>query len=280
MSGTHALLDRVQQQLESGTLQLPVYSQTAARLREVVASERADAKEVERVLSHDPALATQVLRVANSPYYGGLNKVSTLQAAALRLGLRQLVNIATLTAQRSAYNARSPVLERLMRRLWQHAVGCATGARWLAEHANCKELANEAFLAGLLHDVGSLLLLRILDSMDAGDAARLNGSEALVIEILDAFHGQAGGKLIRHWALPEEYARIAENHQAAQSDSGDMLLQLVSLANHACKKIGYAISADASIRLSGLREAEVLGVKEITMAELEVEIEDAVAVLA
>jgi len=273
-------MQAVQQELESGTLQLPVYSETAARLQAVVADDRADVRDVERVLAQDPALAAQVLRVANSPFYGGLSKISTIQGAAQRLGLRQIVNIATLTVQRAAHNATDPMLQNLMKRLWEHSVGCATGAKWLAEQANCKELANEAFMAGLLHDVGSLLLLKIIDGMQTRKEASFGGTEALIIEILTAFHGAQGARVIRHWSLPEEYAGIAEGHQSAQDDPGNMLLQLVSLANEASKKIGYALVPDPTIRLNSSREAEVLGVKEITLAELEIVIEDGVRSLA
>lgn len=116
--------------------------------------------------------------------------------------------------------------------------------------------------------------------MQARKEAGFGGSEALIIEILAAFHGAQGARLIRHWSLPDEYANVAERHSSAQSDSGDMLLQLVCLANQASKKSGYALVPDPTIRLNSSREAEVLGVKEITLAELEIVIEDGVRSLA
>ena len=138
MSEPTSLMQAVEEALASGSVQIPVYSSTVSRLQALVAREDADAKQVEQGLNQDAALAAQVLRVANSPFYGGLSKISTISAAAQRLGMRQVVNIAMLTAQRAAHATSDPVVKFFMKCLWQHSVGCAIGAKWLAEHANCR----------------------------------------------------------------------------------------------------------------------------------------------
>jgi putative nucleotidyltransferase with HDIG domain len=256
-----------------------VYSSTVSRLQALVVREDADAKQVEQVLNQDPALAAQVLRVANSPFYGGLSKISTISAAAQRLGMRQVVNIATLTAQRAAHATPDPVVKFFMKCLWQHSVGCAIGAKWLAEHANCREHANEAFMAGLLHDVGSLLLLRVLESL-RGSQPKQPMPESLILEVITSLHAEQGAQLIRHWGLPESYAQVAATHHGAEADAGDTVAQLVRVANEACHKLGLSLTPDASIRLSTLPESHALGLRELTLAELEIAIEDGVAALS
>jgi HD-like signal output (HDOD) protein len=273
-----SLTQAVEQALASGSVQIPVYSSTVSRLQAIVAREDADAKQVEQVLNQDPALAAQVLRVANSPFYGGLSKVSTIAAAAQRLGMRQVVNIAMLTAQRSAHASEDPVVRDFMKRLWQHSVGCAIGAKWLAEHANCREHANEAFMAGLLHDVGALLLLRVLESLRTKQPSQ-SLPESLVLEVITTLHAEQGARLIRHWGLPESYAEVAAHHHDAETDSGDTVCQLVRVANEACHKLGLSLTPDAGVRLSTLPESNSLGLREITLAELEIAIEDGVAAL-
>jgi HD-like signal output (HDOD) protein len=278
MSEPTSLVQAVEQALASGSLQLPVYSSTVARLQAMVEGEGADPKQVEQVLSQDPALAAQVLRVANSSFYGGLSKIGTLSGATQRLGQRQIVNIALLTAQRGVHASNDPMVKSLLQRLWRHSVGCAIGAKWLAEHANCSELANEAFIAGLLHDVGSLLLLRVLEGLRAGSTGRAM-PETLILEVLTALHAEQGAKLIRHWALPENYADVAAQHHE-DAEAGDAMAQLVRVADRACHKIGISLTPDPSIRLSTLPESSGLGVREITLAEMEIAIEDGVAALA
>jgi HD-like signal output (HDOD) protein len=279
MSEPTSLMQAVEQALESGSVQIPVYSSTASRLQAAVNDEDADARQIEVVLGQDPALAAQVLRVANSPFYGGLSKISTISAAAQRLGLRQVVNIAMLTAQRAAHASSDEVVKSLMQRLWQHSVGCAIGAKWIAEHANCRELASEAFMAGLLHDVGSLMLLRVLESLRAQRSGQ-QIPESLILEVITALHAEQGAKLIRHWGLPESYADLSAGHHAFEMDTTDTVGMLVRLADHACHKLGISLTPDPSIRLSTLQECNALRVKEIALAELEIAIEDGVAALA
>ena len=272
-----SLMQAVEQALASGSLQIPVYSSTVSRLQAIAAKEDADAKQIEQVLNQDAALAAQVLRVANSPFYGGLSKISTISGAVQRLGLRQVVNIAVLTAQRAAHASADPMVKSLMQRLWQHSVGCAIGAKWLAEHANCREHANEAFMAGLLHDVGALLLLRVLESLRTRQPEQ-SMPESLILEVIGALHAEQGARLIRHWGLPESYAEVAANHHAAEHDA-DTVTQLVRLANEACHKLGMSLTPDPSIRLSTLPECNSLGVRELVLAEMEIAIEDGVAAL-
>ena len=279
MSEPTSLMQAVEQALASGSVQIPVYSSTVSRLQAAVDDEHADAKQIEVVLGQDPALAAQVLRVANSPFYGGLTKISTISAAAQRLGLRQVVNIAVLTAQRAAHASSDEVVKSLMQRLWQHSVGCAIGAKWIAEHASCREFANEAFMAGLLHDVGSLMLLRVLESVRARQSAQ-RMPESLILEVITALHAEQGAKLIRHWGLPDSYAEVSAGHHCAEIDTTDTVSMLVRLADHACHKLGMSLTPDASIRLSTLPECHALRVKELALAELEIAIEDGIEALA
>ena len=279
MSEPTSLMQAVEEALASGSVQIPVYSSTVSRLQAAVDDEDADAKQVEQVLNQDPALAAQVLRVANSPFYGGLSKISTIGAAAQRLGLKQVVNIAVLTAQRAAYATSDAAVKCLMQRLWQHSVGCAIGAKWIAEHANCREFANEAFMAGLLHDVGSLMLLRVLETL----RGKQNGQqvpESLMLEVITALHADQGARLIRHWGLPDTYADVAASHHADDMDTTDTVSMLVRLADQACHKTGMSLTPDETIRLSTLPECIALRVKEIALAELEIAIEDGIAALA
>jgi len=279
MTEPTSLMHAVEEALASDSLQIPVYSSTVSRLQATVAKDDADAKKIEQVLSQDAALSAQVLRVANSPFYGGLTKISTISGAAQRLGLRQVVNIATLTAQRAAHTSSDPVVQSLMQHLWQHSVGCAIGAKWLAEHANYREYASEAFMAGLLHDVGALMLLRVLESLRS-DEREQRMPESLILEVITALHAEQGARLIRHWALPESYAEVAANHHNPDADPADTLTQLIRVANQACHKLGMSLTPDPSIRLSTLPECNSLGVTEMTLAELEIAIEDGITALA
>ena len=92
-TAARSLVDVLEAELGRQDLQLPVYPAIAARVQSLAASGQATADQFERLLAHDPAIASHVLRVANSAFYAGLSSVATIRAAVLRLGLDQLVSI-------------------------------------------------------------------------------------------------------------------------------------------------------------------------------------------
>jgi HD-like signal output (HDOD) protein len=88
-------------------------------------------------------------------------------------------------------------------------------------------------------------------------------------------HEEVGYNLMRSWSLPEAYATIAKQHHSAEFDSTNTLLVVVRLANEACRKVGKDFREHAEISLISCPEVQVLGIKEITLAELEIVVEDA-----
>ena len=87
--------------------------------------------EVAKVANEDQALASQMLKMANSPMYMGRTKVGTIREVVIRLGAQQVINIAIAASQAAAHTSDNPVLGRYMKALWQHSHGCALGSRWL-----------------------------------------------------------------------------------------------------------------------------------------------------
>src|SRR5205823_4927742 len=87
-------------------------------------------------------------------------------------------------------------------RLWKHACACAVGSKWLAERLGCRSIVQEAFMAGLLHDIGHLFLLKVLEDIHSS-RKDLSLPETAVAEVLDSMHASQGESLLRHWNLPE-----------------------------------------------------------------------------
>jgi HD-like signal output (HDOD) protein len=196
-----------------------------------------------------------------------------VKAAVVRIGVQEVANIVLMTTEKKKYNLRSPALQNYTRPLWKHAVGVGLGAQWLAKRMGFEDLTQRAFMAGLLHDVGKLLLLCILDDLLQNDAAPAMG-EPVIEELLESRHAEEGHKLARQWNLPEEYARVIELHETEKVDGEDALLLLVRLANEACHRVGIGPIHDESIDLASTEEARQLCANEITLAELEIALED------
>ena len=183
--------------------------------------------------------------------------------------------MAMMASQFESYHSSNDVLNENMQALWSHAFSCAVGAKWLARKAGYPHLSSQAFMGGLLHDIGSLALLKVMDDITRSGESRITLTKPLIDEILITMHEEVGYNLMRSWSLPETYANIAIQHHKAEFDTGNILLVVVRLANEACRKVGKDIRPHPEISLVSCPEVQALGIKEITLAELEIVVEDA-----
>jgi len=280
MNPALSLLDIITAELASEDLQLPVYSPVAARVQALALAPDTSPQDLEQVLMQDPTLASQVLRVANSAFYAGLSPVETMRVAVLRLGFDQIVQIAVLCAQKGQFRSRNPQIDALLQRLWQHSVSTALGSRWLAERCGYRNRSGEAFMAGLFHDIGKLLILRVVDDVRAKGAWAHDLPESLLLELLREQHAEQGARLLTRWNLPASYIQVARAHHAPEPDQADPLGLIVRLVNQTCTKLGLNIYPDPGVVLAASPEAAELGIKDVVIAELEIALEDEAAALA
>jgi HD-like signal output (HDOD) protein len=274
MAQNYSLLDRINKLIESGNLELPVFNAIALSLQDLASNDNLNVDEIERLITSDQAVAAEVLRMANSPFYGGLSTISTIRNAIVRLGLRQVYRLVLLASQRAEYRARDRELGRILQQLWNHSSMTALGAQWIAERIQAKAIGEICFIGGLLHDIGQLVILRAIDEIKSGSETEEVISPSLIKEVMVAAHSQVGYNLMCYWNLPEIYQRIALNHHVDNFDSADMPLTIVRLANEAVRKAGISLDPDNSIVLSSTPEASALKISDITLAELEIMLED------
>lgn len=274
MSQNRSLLDRINQLIESGGLELPVFDAVALRLQRVVADENHDVGEVERLIGSDQALAAEVLSAANSPFYCGLSTIRTIRNAVVRLGTQQVRYLVLMAAEHAKYRARDRDLDLLLQELWRHASNSALAAQWLANRLQSKGIEEVCFLGGLLHDIGHLVILRAIDEIKCLEEGGFVVSPALVKEVLLTAHCQLGYNLLRRANVPEIYCTMARDHHSEKFESTDLPLVIVRLANEATRKVGVSLDPDPTLVLAATPEANILRVSEIILAELEIMLED------
>lgn len=272
MSG-QSLQDMVQKALAAKDLKLPVFNRTAMDLQKVLSGQDFDIEKCAALINRDQALASEVLKEANSSFYSGLNKVVTIKDAMVRLGAKEVLRLTMQVSQRGLYRCQNKGLNQLMEKLWKHSLACALGAYWLARHAGYQSQMQEAFLGGLMHDIGQLFLLKVLDDVSRSNP-EIKLSEALVMEVLVSMHVEQGYRLMQHWGLPEEYADVVRYHHHVEPPIDKSLLNLVMMSDQTCRKIGLALNQQPELVLATSREAQALGLKETTLAELEIALED------
>jgi HD-like signal output (HDOD) protein len=273
MNSELSLLEQTLAFAEAHSVTLPVFSDTALQVQAAARDEDVEVSEIERLISRDPALVAELLRQANSAFFGGLSEVSSVRAAILRLGRTRVANLVFLATEKSRYTAREPRIAALMRDLWHHASACALAAEWIARRVRYPHLGETVFIGGLVHDIGKLFLLRVLDAM-AQDGTDEGVSMGLVHEVLEQAHTEIGHRLLVAWNLPEVYQVIVRDHHLDQVSPAQVALGIVRLANHACNKVGIGLRCDDTLVLAALPESAVLGMNEVALAELEILLED------
>ena len=272
---TRPFVEVIKEQLDSDSLNLPMFHPIAVKLQAVFGNRDFTIEQVVALIVKDQALTSRILRLANSALFSGLARVTTITEAVVRLGAREIAGVAMLASQQASYNSFTiPELKAHSQLLWRHAIGCAIGTRWLAERTGYQHLAPEGFIAGLLHDIGSLLILKVLEGMELAEKQGQGISRELSTQIMVAMHTESGYQLMRKWNLPEPYCTIVKEHHNEQADTGNVLLSLVRLVDNACKKLGLGCTPDPGLMLAATFEAQGLGIRDILLAELEIMIED------
>ena len=274
MEADVSLVGLIDNFVASRNVKLPAFNSTALRIQKEVAKEEPDSRLIEKLIVSDQSLTGEVLRVSNSSFYKGLTQIDTVRDAIIRLGIKEVSNIVTLIALQHNFQSKDPAIHKVMGKLWRHSVGCAIGANWIAKQAGLHALAHEAFIAGLLHDVGKLFVLKVMDDMKASGEIENAPSDTVMIEVMHNLHAEQGYSLMAHWNLPEKYCLVAREHNVEEFDFDNLLLVLVRLANQMCHKMGIGLREDPSIVLMATPEATQLQLSEVDLARLEVRLED------
>ena len=135
-------------------------------------------------------------------------------------------------------------------------------------------IKHEAFFAGLLHDVGKLLILKVAGTLKKNDGSVNQINNALLTEAMDGLHEKYGACLMQHWNFPSRYCEIAQGHHAEEFNSKNILLVMVRLADKACNKLGIGLGGASCMALMATPEAQALHLSELDLANFEIFLED------
>lgn len=277
MSENGSLLDRICKLIDSGELNLPVYNPVVLRLQELLSAGSENVDEVEKLLVTDQSLAAEVLRAANSPFYGGLSTVTTVRNAIVRMGMKQVQKLVLLASEQEKYQAKDKDVDSMLKELWRHSSTTALASQWLARKLKSEGMEEECFLGGLMHDIGKLIILRAIDEIKEKEGDQFFLPPELLKEILLTAHCELGYNLLAKWNLPEVYRNIARDHHAEEIPAGNILMAIVRLANESSKKLGVGLDPSPNTELASTLEASVLKAGDILLAELEIMLEDHLA---
>ena len=221
------ILDR----LEQGNLDLPLLPQVASQVLTLTSDPNADASKLSSLIQQDQALATQILRIANSPAYLPRSPIVSLQQAIAWLGLSMLAGLAfSVSVQSGVFQIKG--YEKEVKDLWRHAL--ATGLYGKEIARRIRHNVENAFLCGLLHSIGKPVLLHITqDIRKPSETGPLPW--ALVEALMTESHVPVGAKLAEAWELPEpvkEAIVCHQDHTYQQATSPTKGAIITCLADH------------------------------------------------
>lgn len=201
------------ERIKARNVKLPVCPSVFAKLTQVLASSTSTSRDLSQVITLDPALTGEVLKVANSAFYGMSRNVRSVEDAIFRLGFREVGAIASALNSKQMFT-NGATWSAFNKKLWEHSMLTAMIARAMGARLN-QQTADIFFTAGLLHDIGKL----VFQQLDAKYVERaldgmLHGMELSAQERASygTSHAAIGGELLASWSLPAPIVRLVENH--------------------------------------------------------------------
>lgn len=210
---------------------LPTLPDVASRINREMQSESLNAKLLGEIIADDTALAAKVLRLANSAFYGLQKQVTTLNKAVMILGFNTVKNLALSVSIYSLFKERpgSPID---VKGLWQHSLGCAVAAQIITDNLY-KKLGEEAFLFGILHDVGKIVFINAIpqeyEKVLLLMQERQMPQDEAEMEVLGFAHQRLGSQLLDTWKFPDNIVQAVKYHHDPQLKTAKLDPQLKDL---------------------------------------------------
>ncbi len=220
-------------------LLLPSMPEVALRVKEAAEDENATAPSLSRVISQDAALTARIMRVANSPLVRGVQTVEDLQLAISRMGIPYTATLAIGIAMEQLFQATSDAVDRRMRASWSHSTDVASLSHVLCDHFTSLR-ADQAALAGLVHEIGKLPILCWADEHEW---------DAMTIDtVIEQLHPEIGERILLEWDFPNELATVPSHYTHFDRDNSEAdhtdVVMVANLHSYAGTDHPYATDLD------------------------------------
>jgi putative nucleotidyltransferase with HDIG domain len=222
---------------------LPTLPQSLIDLIEACNDTERDIYSIGRLVARDVLISARILQLANSAFAGARSAFIEIEQAVIFLGIDTVRNLAVSVSVHQAFNSRCKDSEINMNQFWYHSLLTALLAKAVAEATGYASPA-EAYLGGLLHDLGKLLLSSTYPEKYREIQSGLDNTDQLhelERERLGICHTEASALLVRQWNLQETIAEAIERHHSTNTFESNppSLAEIITLANALCRKIPY-----------------------------------------
>ena len=241
--------------------------EVTARIIKTVEDPKSTAAQLHQIVSHDPALVTRILKVVNSAFYGLPGQIASVERAIVLLGLNAIKNIAVAASLGQLFRGVKLCEGFTAKDLWTHCIAVAVTARELAKQMRVP-IADEAFLAGMIHDIGILVALQTNPEQLRVVCEKVQSSGGnfceVEREITGVDHQQLGMGLAEVWKFPRPCQLVAGfHHQPATLSDHRLLVAIVHVADTLCCQTnqGFNLTAvNQQMDQAGLSDIKLDGV--------------------
>lgn len=246
---------------------LPTIPVVAIKVMQLIESENATAEELAKIVASDPAVAARVLKISNSSFYGCRRQIQTLSSAIVVLGFSTLRSLVVAASLKQVYKPYG-LTEKM---LWEHSFAAGLAAKIIAHQTRAAN-EEEAFLAGLFHDIGKIIM-NTLDRNKFQEVMQHCYNEGISFGeaergVYPFSHEEVGAYVIKKWNFPEALTVAIMQHHRLEFDAMDdpaliNLTAVTSLANLFCLKLGIGVREPREgIDLAGSKAGKMLKLTE------------------
>ncbi len=217
---------------------IPPIPENINKIKKLIKSTTSSVQSIANYVKRDPALTADLLKIANSAAYMTRNRVNTAERAITTIGLVQLETIILTIGARQVLEGRYEAAESI----WEHSFKCGFYAKHLLTMKRLNDDADSVYTAGLLHDIGKLVLLslrpELVDKINKLSLAKnvpIHQIEKLAIGLS---HAEIGEKIAASWNFPTNLVKaIGDHHQPRLSNEEHRpMVYTTYLANILCKR--------------------------------------------
>ncbi|AYM85828.1 MULTISPECIES: HDOD domain-containing protein [Pseudoalteromonas] len=211
MSTENALLTILVDRINNDTLVLPTLPEVAIKVRQAADNPDVNLMQMSDVIGQDPALSARMIKVANSAIMGRAVKVSNLQQAVTRIGLRQIKNIATAMAMEQLFVSNNELIKGYMSKAWQKTLNVAGHsitlmAFYLQNNKRTSLNSDSITLASLVYNIGVLPILT-----EAERHPEVFANPSFLAHAIQKLSGKIGGSIMGAWEFPPEFVNVARH---------------------------------------------------------------------
>jgi HD-like signal output (HDOD) protein len=276
-----SIISLIEERITQGDIRLPILEKMAATVHNLFDRDDVAINQIAAVIEKEPAIVVKILNLANSAAFSGVSKVHTVERAIARLGLKNVKNFMMTQALKDVFKGQNPLLYQIFQIWWKHSLACAIFCKRLVEQVKRPQLADDAYLLGLLHDIGTVFILNTIEHVNEEVEGCFENNAELLHEIIASLHARASGEILAKLEFDKDFCRIVATHHTPEEyeDPESILFNTLQVVNSILCKIGITLTPDPSLTIVSLPSAKRLDVDPVFIAMTEIDIEDEVATL-